>query len=59
MAIGTTQVAAPLYDPNVGCPGSYGTTWKGRLPVLADYDIPAGVPHLVFLGDTVRDWSQW
>lgn len=51
--------AGAFFREVVACLGSYGTVWKGRLPVLADYNVPSGVPHLVFLGDTVQDWSQW
>lgn len=39
--------------------GAYGTTWKGRKPILSDYVVPAGVPHIVYCGDDVDDWKYW
>lgn len=40
--------------------GSYGTKWKGRLPVRADYtQWPIGDPFIVYPGDSVADWAGW
>lgn len=56
---GCVYHASAFFRAVVPALGSYGTTWKGRLPVLADYNVPAGLPHIVYPGDSVTDWSNW
>jgi hypothetical protein len=49
--------AIPNTRPAVASLGAYGTSWKGRLPVRADY--AKTNPIVVYLGDTVEDWRKW
>ena len=53
------HAAAAGTRSSLPCLGAYGTKWKGRLPVRADFEWPKGSPFIVFPGDTVTDWRDW
>lgn len=50
--------ASAFFRAVVPALAAYGTTWKGRLPVRADYKFDKG-PFIVYPGDTVTDWKGW
>lgn len=50
--------AGAFFRAVVPCLGAYGTTWRGRLPVLSDYIRYPG-PHIVYPGDNVERWDLW